>query len=163
MLQERYEYVEVSATNEHVDKRLAESEDQHGMARVVAALHAHTWPGLVRREPPQCPRPSASANCRQSKSTGTSLPVAAPDCTGGGAAADDTALDLRDMNEGLDGLDEKAVDQTDRLFAEMSGMRERLQDLPDAERRTAAAEFALRLLGALEMDDDSEQHSSDCE
>lgn len=150
-MQEQYEYVEVSATNEHVDNELAQSEDQQGMARVVAALHAHTWPGLIRRDPPQLSRPLANSNNRQGNASDRS----------GDAASEEPVLAVRD-DEGLDAVDEKAVDRTDQLFAEMSGMRERLQDLPDAERRSAAAEFALRLLSVLETDD-SHEDSSDSE
>jgi hypothetical protein len=46
------EYVEVCASDPSLDAGLELNGDQQGMARVVQALHAHMWPGLVLKEKP---------------------------------------------------------------------------------------------------------------
>ena len=59
--------------------------------------------------------------------------------------------------EGLgleDGLDEEVLeDEFERLMGRMASERARIRDLPDAERREAAARMAERLLAAVGLDE----------
>jgi hypothetical protein len=148
-VQEQYEYVEVSAADEDFDKELAQSDEQQGMARVVDALQAHAWPGLVRKKLLQMPCMSIDAEQDQkpaSEGLGSATTLQMTE-----SATEDSAFILLDEDE------ENAEDSMDKLFAEASSIREQLQEMPDDERRHAAANFALRLLEAFDINDDSDE------
>ena len=54
---------QVSAENEGVDERLADRDgEQQGVRRVIAALQAHTWPGLEMKNPTAANSSAAGAS-----------------------------------------------------------------------------------------------------
>ncbi len=57
--EQQLEYVECSCTDASVDAALPQGEDVQGISRVLEALHAHMWPGLVRKRPAQAPGTAA--------------------------------------------------------------------------------------------------------
>lgn len=56
---------------------------------------------------------------------------------------------------------EAGLDNFDAVLGQLSGARERLSKLPDAERRAAAADMALRFAAMLGVDDDDDTEGAD--
>ena len=153
-------------------------EDQ-GIQRVISALHAHTWPGLQMKAHPH------SSNGTHASANGVALPngraeassaasavhvAAAGDVTGvpegsshpesaqeeassSGAAHANGAFELAGEGAG--------ADEFERLMGSVSAMRSSLQGLPDSERRARAADMAMQMLGALGLEEDSEDDKED--
>ncbi|CAD7696854.1 unnamed protein product [Ostreobium quekettii] len=154
---EMVEYVEVSAGDGEIDAGLERWGEGQGMDRVRSALQAHMWPGME-----MAPRQGLA-------------PIGGEGGSGIGGEGEGDALEefermLREDAEEGEGEGERArgeplgrghvegeeaLDAFERLLEEgLSGMRERIAQLPDAERRDAAAKVALRL--AEMLDDDSD-------
>jgi hypothetical protein len=137
--------------------------DPHGVPRVKEALEAHLWPGHARKE--------------RRRDQGVGTPAGRPLLSRGAEEEEDDAA-RRDAaalasllfrgggggtGTGTDAATEGDVDAAEALFAEMAAARERLSRLPDAERREAAAELAMRFAAALGCggDEDDEEEEDD--
>lgn len=115
------------------------ADDPEGVARVRAALEAHMWPGLQRKDP-------AAAQ---------GAPAQAP---AGPAQAPPPLEELLREPQGHEGEDEgdvaKQAAEMDALFAEVAAAREAMHGMGDAARREAAARLALRLADAFGLEDE---------
>lgn len=136
------------------DRVLTLDGERQGMRRVLSALEAFMWPGLVRKDSQGAAASNAACVGEDAVADGISSPsagLAASDSLALNAAAcrgkaADTACSEEDL--------EKEMDRFEKLLGDVAGARGRLQDLPDAERRTAAESLTLSLLARLGLDDD---------
>ena len=165
---------QVSATDAAMDETL---EDQ-GVRRVISALHAHTWPGLQMKAPPE------SSNGVRASANGEVLPNGTAEASSAASAAHDAAIEgiaegpvgsslprSRQQDAGSSGThangafelstDGAGTDDFERLMGNVSAMRSSLQGLPDSERRARAADMAMQMLGALGLEEDSEEDKED--
>ncbi|KAK9839057.1 hypothetical protein WJX74_008568 [Apatococcus lobatus] len=71
-IDEMFEYIEAALGDQQVDEHLESDGEAQGLARIIAALHAHTWPGLKMR-PQSLSRPTiSSAAATAARSTSAS-------------------------------------------------------------------------------------------
>jgi hypothetical protein len=163
--------VEVSATDHEHDRELGEGEDQQGVSRVVAALHAHTWPGLQRKPMAAAQAPSSDtthdgANGARSPNAADGahedLPHSGEPSAVNGTLQHDGGEPTAEPQEGGDigreeeSVEERAFEQFEAMLSSLAGSRDHLKDLPDDDRRTLAADFAMKMLGAFGVEDDTE-------
>lgn len=109
------------------------ADDPEGVPRVRAALEAHLWPGLQRKD------------------------AAATDASTPRRPAADTPREAEgpeDSDEEEDREVAKQAAEMDALFAEVLAARESVHGLGDEARREAAARLALRLADAFGLDDE---------
>ncbi|GMH41286.1 hypothetical protein BSKO_09196 [Bryopsis sp. KO-2023] len=169
---EMLEYVESSATNETVDCAL----EGQGITRVRDALHAHTWPGLTLKTRPNggaAPTTPISENVPQWEDR-----VADGDMSTRSLEEDGWVLfPTENGNERLGNgctdveppsrptaLEEEGLgvaDDFDRLLANVVGARDRLQNLPDSQRREEAARIAMQLAQFIDMSHSETSGSDD--
>ncbi len=163
--------MEVSATDHEHDRELGQGEDQQGVARVVAALHAHTWPGLQLK--PVAPAQAPSSDTMHDGANGARSPMAADGAhesspRGGESSVvngtrqhDGAELAAEPQEGGGSGgeeetVEERAFEQFEAMLSSLAGSRDHLKHLPDEDRRTLAADFAMKMLGAFGIEDDTE-------
>lgn len=139
---------EADATPDEAAERLAADfpdafSDAQGRSRILSALHAHQWPGLILK-----PRPGPSGRSAapvddlgsyEPPSVPSSAAASAASAAGPSGAQDDEPLDL--------------------LMGQLLRFKETAGRMTDGERRDAAEHMALRLLAAL--GDDSGDEAAD--
>lgn len=67
-----YEYIEAAAEHPKVDAQLQLDGEQQGVARVLAALQAHMWPGMLQKNWAPGPLPSSGVAVHVSSASGSS-------------------------------------------------------------------------------------------
>eukprot|EP00879_Flechtneria_rotunda_P002412 GHRR01002608.1.p1 GENE.GHRR01002608.1~~GHRR01002608.1.p1 ORF type:complete len:363 (+),score=129.99 GHRR01002608.1:157-1245(+) len=114
-----------------------------------SALHvaqASTIPATSQQHniSPQAAQPAPGAAARAQAASQSNAPVSSSqqDCT-------------------ADPFMESDLDGFEQLMRQMAGMRPRLSSLPDAERRSAAAEMALKLATMMGLESDTEDSDED--
>ncbi|GLC40714.1 hypothetical protein PLESTB_000030100 [Pleodorina starrii] len=167
-----------------IDKELSLDGDRQGVARVVEALHAHTWPNLHLL--PQGQSRPANPATHGPDSEGTAACATGIDAlppaleTQPGQSSDASNLKEREQAEQEQGQrqlageeqgvgaqagqaeaqdsesasNERVLDGLERLMEEMKEHKARLATLPDEERRDQAAAIALRMLEVLGFDEE---------
>lgn len=103
-------------------------EDPEGVPRVRAALEAHLWPGLQRKDPADA-----------AKGPPDRPPPTNP---------------LSEEEEEEEGDVARQAAEMDALFAEVLSAREAMHGMGDDARREAAARLALRLADAFGLEDE---------
>ncbi|KAF6259837.1 alpha and gamma adaptin binding protein p34-domain-containing protein [Scenedesmus sp. NREL 46B-D3] len=208
-----FEYVEAAAGKPAVDAALHLEGEQQGVVRVLAALQAHLWPGMLQKDwQPRNRRGVRGADdvAAEAAAGGGSAgsckdqdrPAAATDAAGGSdAGAGDTSAAACSMASPADHQQQQPangaqlqqggpangraptqqqqqqqqpsvftapvdkddgdydLDDFEQMMKQLQGMRSRLSHLPDDERRTAAADMALKLASMWGLGD--EDGSSD--
>lgn len=84
--EQMFEYIETAAAQAQLDSTLQLDEEQQGVARVLAALQAHTWPGLVMKPRPGVTAAGAGRRKDASDAAGEASTVAASSGEVGGNA-----------------------------------------------------------------------------
>jgi hypothetical protein len=115
-VEHQLEYVEVCCTDAGADAELAlEDGERQGVARVVEAMHAHMWPGLVRKQQ------TGSHPLVPSQQQGQQQQQQQPDTAGPEHETHANAA----RNEDAHTEDEAAalgMDKYERLMADMAGV-----------------------------------------
>lgn len=165
-------HAQVSATDTAVDESL---EDQ-GIRRVISALHAHTWPGLRMKALPESSNGTHASTGVSALPNGTSgasgaASAARAAATGGVTAEGSAHPESRQEEASSSGAhangafelsaEGAGADDFERLMGNVAAMRSSLQGLPDSERRARAADMAMQMLGALGLEEDSEEDKED--
>ena len=155
-----------------MDARLELDGERQGVRRVLSALSAHMWPGLVMKE-----RPGAAAAVEpvsfdregsESAAIGEALQPGHADQHSAVAepVEEEPATSLSSHANGVEeAIPEKELEQEmdrfESLLSEYSSVRHRLQGLPDSERRSAAEALTLRLMSHIGLDAQDSSSDSD--
>eukprot|EP00775_Hariotina_reticulata_P011941 gene11941-12084_t len=130
-----YEFIEAAAGESSIDEQLHLDTEQ-GVARVLAALQAHMWPGLQRK--------GWTSDCHSDRSGSVAL----------------VSSSWRSTHQDEDSVSSQGQ-TTEAATGGPASVRARLAALPDAERRVAAAELALQFAVMLGLDGDDDDSSCD--
>lgn len=90
-----FEYVECCPTDPDLDKQLRLDGDVQGVARVVEALQAHMWPGLVR-----CSTSSSSSTQQQQQQSGAAAAAAGSQAASGEQASKEASQQAAEPTPG---------------------------------------------------------------
>ena len=164
--------LQVASADPTVDARLELDGERQGVRRVLSALSAHVWPGLVMKD-----RPAAAAAVEpvsfdregsEPAEVGEALQPGHADQHSAVAepAEEEPATSMSGhVNGAQEPIPEKELEQEmDRfecLLSEYSSVRHRLQGLPDSERRSAAEALTLRLMSHIGLDAEDSSSDSD--
>ncbi|GIL75299.1 hypothetical protein Vretimale_7989 [Volvox reticuliferus] len=180
-IQNGFEFIICCPMFPALDAVLAIDGSRQGIARVVEALHAHSWPNLDMVQPgPRGPCNGATHEARYdasrpvddatTKALGHFLCLQARNASERrGSKHFGLHQQLGDEEQYEDGQQnecdaqashaERVLDGLESLMEEMNGHKSRLATLSDDERREQAASLALRMLKVLEFG--NEDSSSD--
>ena len=174
-----FEYVEVDSARPTAGY---DDREKDGMPRVMEALESNLWQSAERKPPaPRVPEPPSAANPpppaplvepgpspsdASAEDATPGPPPPPPEATlGARPGASDGSAEQQIVRELLATVDAQEPEGSplpgdvdlERLIGEVSQLRGVAGSLPDEVRREKAAAMAMRLLGALELDDDDSE------